>query len=107
MGVDTVLGEAAPSAKGHSPAGSRCSVRSQHSLQRARKNSAVKSHLVLEPGPVCAHCWGHRHQPDQPFRELHVLESELSMGGVVLLRLGNLGCPRELCGYIPILQRGN
>lgn len=43
----------------------------------------------------------------QPLRELHVLESELSMGGVVLLRLGNLGCSRELCGYIPILQRGN
>lgn len=43
----------------------------------------------------------------QPLREQHVLESELSVGGGVLLRLGDLGCPRELCGLIPTLQRGN
>lgn len=106
MDVDIVLGEAAPSAKGHSPAGSCCSVRSQHSLQRARENSAFKS---LGSGTwACLPIAGNTDTSQtQPLRELHVLENELSVGGVVLLRLVNLGCPCELCGLIPILQRGN
>ena len=105
MGVDIVLGEAAPSAKGHSPAGSCCSVHSQHSLQRARKNSAVKSHLVLEPGPVCVAGDTDTSQT-QPLRELRVLENELSVGGVVLLRLVHLGCPCELWPH-PHITEGN
>ena len=74
-------------------------------LQQARKNSGVKSHLVLEPGPVCVAGDTDTSQT-QPLRELHVLENELSVGGVVLLHLVHLGCPCELCGLIPILQRG-